>query len=314
MTDLNAYAYFAAVVEHGGFAAASRVLGIPKSRLSRHVALLEARLGVRLLQRSTRRFALTDTGAALLPHCRALVAEARAAESLAASRTVEPLGRVQLSCPPALLGHAAQAMLDTFLHRWPGVQLRVTATNRNVDVWEYGVDIALRVRPQDAALPAEEIVRPLALSPHLLVAAPAVLQHRSPPLHPRDLGDFPALGLGNSPEAHRWSLRDATGEPQEVLVTPRLVVDDMQPLLQAALDGLGCAVLPRLFVHEALQQGTLVQVLPGWHAPTGVIQAAYASRQGMRPAVRELLDHLAQGFRELARQGRCLLPPEAQPV
>ena len=119
---------------------------------------------------------------------------------------------------------------------------------------------------------------------------------------------------GNSPEAHRWSLRDATGEPQEVLVTPRLVVDDMQPLLQAALDGLGCAVLPRLFVHEAIRQGTLVQVLPGWHAPTGVIQAAYASRQGMRPAVRELLDHLAQGFRELARQGRCLLPPEAQPV
>ena len=171
LTDLNDLAYFAAVAEHGGFAAAERAIGVPKSKLSRRVAQLEARLGTRLIQRTTRRFALTDTGLAVLEHARAMLAEAQAAEALVAADAATPRGTVRLSCPPALLQSAVAPMLARYLNAWPQVRLQVHATNANVDVWEGRVDLALRVRPPGGPLPREETVRPLALSPHVLVAS-----------------------------------------------------------------------------------------------------------------------------------------------
>ena len=181
MQDLNDLAYFAAVADHGGFAPAGRALGIPKSKLSRRVALLEERLGMRLLQRTTRRFVVTETGAAYLRHCHAMLAEAQAAEALIAEQSAEPRGSVRLSCPPALMHAAVGDMLARVLNAWPKIQLHVQATNRAVDVWEGGVDFTLRVRSPHAPLPAEETVKPLATSPHLLVAAPALLANAAPP-------------------------------------------------------------------------------------------------------------------------------------
>ena len=134
MQDLNDLAYFAAVADHGGFAPASRALGVPKSKLSRRVALLEERLGVRLLHRTTRRFAITETGEAFLRHCHAMLAEAEAAEALIAEQSGSPRGVVHLSCPPALLHAAVGDMLARVLNAWPQIQLRVQATNRPVDV------------------------------------------------------------------------------------------------------------------------------------------------------------------------------------
>ena len=157
MDDLNDLAYFAHVAEHGGFAAAERATGIPKSKLSRRIAALEATLGVRLIQRTTRRFALTDIGQRMLQHARAMLAEAAAAQALATEQTAAPRGTVRLSCPPALLQHGVGEMLARFLNAWPLVTLRVQASNRNVDVWQDGVDLALRVRAPGAALPQERI-------------------------------------------------------------------------------------------------------------------------------------------------------------
>ena len=306
MQDLNDLALFAAVADHGGFAAASRALDVPKSRLSRRVAALEARLGVRLLQRTTRRFAVTDIGEAFLRHCRAILVEAEAAEALAVEQAVAPRGTVHLSCPPALLQYAVDELLVRFLNAWPQVRIRVQATNRNVDVWQDGVDLALRVRAPGAALPQDEVVRPLALSPHVLVAAPALLTSAAPPATPADLAQLPTLDLGNSPDEGRWRLSGPGGAQAEVPLAPRLVADDMGALLCAALAGVGCAALPRLLAHEPLARGALQEVLPGWAPPPGLVQAAFASRQGMRPAVRQLLDALAAGFDALVREGRCL--------
>ena len=306
MDDLNDLAYFAHVAEHGGFAAAERATGIPKSKLSRRIAALEATLGVRLIQRTTRRFALTDIGQRTLQHARAMLAEAASVQALAGEQTAAPRGTVRLSCPPALLQLGVGDMLARFLNAWPLVTLRVQASNRNVDVWQDGVDLALRVRAPGAALPQDEVVRPLALSPHVLVAAPALLTSAAPPATPAELARLPTLGLGNSPEEARWLLAGPEGARAEVALQPRLVADDMGALLCAALAGVGCAALPRLLAHEPLARGALQEVLPGWAPPPGLVQAAFASRQGMRPAVRQLLDALAAGFDALVREGRCL--------
>lgn len=309
MDDLNDLAYFAHVAEHGGFAAAERATGIPKSKLSRRVAELEARLGVRLIQRTTRRFALTEMGQRTLQHARAMLAEAASVHALASEQTAAPRGTVRLSCPPALLQQGVGDMLAHFLNAWSLVKLQVQATNRNVDVWQDGVDLALRVRAPDAALPQDEVVKPLALSPHVLVAAPALLTSAAPPATPADLAGLPTLGLGNSPDAHVWRLRGPGGAEVELPLDPRLVANDMGALLCAAVAGVGCAALPRLLAQGPLARGELLELLPGWAPPPGLVQAAFASRQGMRPAVRQLLDALAAGFGQLIDEGRCLPVP-----
>ncbi len=303
-------ASFAHVVEHGGFTAAERATGVPKSRLSRHLAQLEASMGVRLIQRSTRRFAVTDIGRQVLTHARAMLQEAEAAHTLTEEHSGAPRGIVRLACPPALLGAAVAPLLVAFLNAWPQVQLRVQASNRNIDVWNDGVDLALRVRTAGAELPLEEIMRPLALSPHLLVAAPRLLATVSPHVTPGDLARLPTLGLGNSPEEQRWVLLGPAGARAEHPHTPRLIADDTTMLLDAALAGVGCAVLPRMLAHDALASGTLQEVLPGWAPPPGMVQAVYASREGMRPAVRKLIDSLAEGFKSLIAHGRCVEAPQ----
>ncbi len=311
MQDLNDLAYFAFVAEHGGFAAAERATGIPKSKLSRRVTELEAQLGVRLIQRSTRRFAITEIGQRTLLHARAMLAEAQAAQAFSAEQTSSPRGTVRLSCPPALLQHAVADMLAQFLRAWPEVSVHVESTNRNVDLWHDGIDLALRVRfpAADGSLPsqhADEIVKPLAQSPHVLVAAPLLLTNAAPPATPADLARLPTLGLGNSADETRWTLINQTGARTEVHHRPRLVADDMGTLLCAALAGVGCAALPRLLVHQALADRQLLELLPGWVPPAGTIQAAFASRRGMRPAVRTLLDFLAEEFARLVQEKRCL--------
>lgn len=309
MQDLNDLVYFAAVADHGGFAAASRALGVPKSKLSRRVAQLEQRLGVRLLHRTTRRFAVTEVGAQYLRHCQAMLSEAQEAEAVIAAQSTAPSGIVHLSCPPTLLHDAVGPILTRFLNAWPQVSLYVQASNRSVDVWHDGVDFALRVRGADAVLPADEIVKVLALSPHILVCAPSLLANAAPPSGPQDLTRLPTLGLGNAPEQSTWTLLGPAGERVEVAHYPRLVVDDMTALLCATLAGVGVAVLPLLTAHDAVQRGDLQPLLPDWAPPGGQVQAAFASRRGMRPAVRKVLDALAMGFAELAAEGRCLSAP-----
>lgn len=306
--DLNDLAYFAHVAGHGGFAAAERATGIPKSKLSRRVAALEERLGVRLIQRTTRRFAITDMGQRTLQHARAMLAEAAAAQALAREHSGAPRGAVRLSCPPALLHHAVGPMLARFLNAWPQVSVQVQASNQNIDVWQDGIDLALRVRAPGVPLPREETLRPLALSPHVLVAAPALLANAAPPATPQDLARLPSVALGNSPEESQWLLTSPDGRHAALPLAPRLVVNDAEALLCAALAGVGCAALPRLLAHDALARGDLQEVLPGWAPPAGQVQAAYATRRGMRPAVRMLLDALSAGFEELIRGGRCLQP------
>ena len=295
LPDLNDLYYFAVVVEHGGFAPAGRALGIPKSKLSRRIALLESRLGAQLLLRSTRSFAVTEVGKRYHAHCRAMLTEAEAAEESVAITQAEPCGLVRMSCPVALLASRVGQMLAAFMQQFPRVQLQVDETNRRVDVVAEGLDVAIRVRPpplQDSEL----VLRTLTERTQCLVAAPALLAQCGTPAGPMDLSHWPSLDMGLSQEAHRWRLLGPDGGQAEVRHSPRFVTQSMLALREAAVQGVGVVQLPSMLVRDELRSGALVEVLPDWASRSEVIHAVYASRRGQLPAVRALLDHLAQAF------------------
>lgn len=301
MRDLNDLMYFAAVVEHGGFTAASRVLGLPKSTLSRRVSGLETRLDVRLLQRSTRRLAVTEIGQQFYAHCKAMMAEADTAESVVASTHAEPCGSLNIVCPVALLHMQVADMVASFALRYPLVKLHVSAMNRAVDLIGEGVDIALRVRP--LPLPDTDLVmRKLGESAQWLVASPELMRRLGQPRNPQDLANWPSLGNGNMSDIHSWSWTrpDEADRPAGEAVTlqhwPRLSTTDMHTLRCAAIAGVGVVQLPAAFVQNELTAGTLVQVLPAWQLPPQVIHAIFASRRGLAASVRAFLDHLVAGF------------------
>lgn len=295
LPDLNDMAYFAKVVEHGGFSAAARVLGVQTSLLSRRLSALEARLGVRLLQRSTRRIALTDVGQTYLQHCKALIAEAQAAEATVEATRETPRGLVRMSCPPGLLENGVGQVVARYLADWPEVRLQVEATNRRVDVIEEGFDVALRVRRpplEDSGL----VVRTLTTGRAVLVGSPELLRRCGRPAGPDDLARMPSMGFGWVAGRHSWSLVAPDGSTYVHAHTPRLTVDDFSTLRQAALDGVGIVSLPDYIVRDALDTGQLEQVLPECTLGEGIAHAVFPTRRGLSPAVRLLIDALVDGF------------------
>ncbi|MDN0075672.1 LysR family transcriptional regulator [Crenobacter sp. SG2303] len=296
--DLNDLYYFAQVVDHRGFAPAGRALGIPKSKLSRRIALLEEQLGVRLLQRSTRRFSVTDVGQHYYAHCKAMLVEAEAAQQAIELMRTEPCGVVRLACPVAMLHSRVGAMLADFLSEHPAVTLHLEATNRRVDVIDEGFDLAIRVRVpplEDSGL----VMKLLGERSWCLVASPALLARHGTPTVPADLHALPSLDLGPAQPEHLWQLDGPDGASATLRHRPRLVTDDMLTLRQAALAGNGVVTLPTMMVDDALTNGSLVRLLPHWHPKGGVIHAVFPSRRGLLPGVRALLDYLADRFAEL---------------
>ncbi|RYF72445.1 MAG: LysR family transcriptional regulator [Comamonadaceae bacterium] len=289
--DLNDYAYFAEVVAHGGFAAAGRALREPKSKLSRRIAGLEERLGLRLIERSTRRFRVTDTGEAFYERCRAILAEAEQAEALVVQAQAEPHGRIRFSCPTGMLGPVT-GMLSSFLIRFPKVRLQLVATDRAVDLIEERIDLALRVRgsfTSDAAL----TMRSLGISTRILVASPQVA---SQVVGIEQLAALPVLATDDAADDLEWHLEADDGRKHVVRVQPRMGCEDMATVRDAAIDGLGIAILPDHVCREALHAGRLVRVLPAWHGLHGIVHLVFTTRRGLPPAVRALIDHLAAGF------------------
>jgi len=298
MQDLNDLYYFVQVVDHGGFAPAGRALGIPKSKLSRRLALLEERLGVRLLLRSTRHFSVTDIGQTFYSHCRAMLVEAEAAEEAIEVTRAEPCGIVRVSCPVALLTARVAAMIAAFMIEYPQVVVHLEAVDRPVDVLGEGIDLALRVRRPP--LPDTELaLRVLGKSGQSLVAAPALLERYGTPEVPADLPTLPTLDLGVPQAEHVWHLFGPHGAQARIHHQPRLVTRGMAMLRTAALAGVGVVQLPLMMVGGPLARGELVQVLPEWAPPSGIIHAVFAARRGLLPAVRTLIDFLAVRFREV---------------
>lgn len=290
---LDDFYYFAKVVEHGGYAKAGRVLEIPKSRLSRHVAALESRLGVRLVNRSTRRFVVTEVGQEVRRHALAMLAEADAALEAVEFARAEPRGIVKASCPVALAQSPMAQFLPEFLARYPKIRVALYATNRRVDVLNEGVDVALRVR----TTPTGEdglVMRTLGQSCHVLVASSEYLNQRGRPERPQDIPQHATLSFEPEIDRQSWQLLDSNGVTATIEHTPRLVCHDFPVLRQAVLAGVGMALLPESVVRADIESGRLERVLPAWTFPLGVVHAVFPTRRGLLPSVRAFIDFLAE--------------------
>lgn len=290
--NLNDYVYFAEVVGHGGFAAAGRALREPKSKLSRRVSGLEARLGVRLIERSSRHFRVTEVGQAFYARCRAMLAEAEQAAAVVAKAQAEPQGRVAFSCPTGLI-EVISAMLPPFLVRYPKVRLQLVATDRAVDLIEERIDLALRVRValiSDAAL----TMRTLGSSSRILVGSPQMASRIGGSI--AALADHPTLGTSNEAGETEWLLEGKEDETYRLRHEPRLTCSDFAAVRQAAIADLGIALLPDHVCTQALAAGQLVHLLPEWRAQKGIVHLVFTTRRGLPPAVRAFIDHLAAQF------------------
>lgn len=298
MQDLNDLYYFVKSVDHGGFAQAGRALGIPKSKLSRRIALLEEQLGIRLIQRTTRRFVVTDIGRSYYEHCRAMLVEAEAAQQVVDASRAEPRGFIRMTCPISLLHVHVSRMLAGFMAQYPLITLHLEATNRPVDVVGEGIDVAIRVRPpplEDSDL----VIRVLADRGQCLVASPALIQSHGLPVSPSELNGLPSLGLGTVHKTFNWSLYGPNNAQAVVHHVPRFVTTDMLALRDAALMGVGVVQLPLLMVCDQLADGSLVRVVPEWAPRREIIHAVFPSRRGLLPSVRALVDYLATEFADI---------------
>ena len=293
MQPLEGFYYFTQVVDHGGFARAARALGIPRSRLSRHVMALEAELSARLLHRSTRRFAVTEVGQEVYRHASAMLAQADAALEAVEFARAEPRGVLRASCPVGLAQAALAPILPHFLERHPAIRLELHVSNRRVDVLSEGFDVALRVR----AHPSGEdglVMRAFRHLDEFLVASPAYLERAGVPSEPAQLATRATLDYAGEVDRGPWELVGPQAQRARVENKARVVCHDFMVLRTAVLAGLGIARLPESVVREELRRGALVRVLPQWNSPQGIAHIVFPSRRGLLPAARAFIDFLAE--------------------
>ena len=295
MQDLNDMLFFAEVVERGGFAAAGRALGVPKSRLSRRVSELESQLGVRLLQRTTRRLSLTGVGEAYLRHCQAVRESAQAALDAVAQVQTEPRGSLRVTCPVTLAQTVLAELMPAFLQRYPQVRVELQVSNRVVNLVEEGVDVALRVR---ASLEesGSMVVKRLDVARQVLVASPELLIRQGTPATLEDLARMDSIAMSAPDGKAVWQLSGPHGAQQQVQHSPRYVADDLLTLKFAALAGTGICWLPDYMCHDEIRDRRLVRVLPDWAPTPGIVHAVFPSRRGLAPAVRHFLDFLGESM------------------
>ncbi len=305
MRDLNDLYYFVQVVDHHGFAPAARALGMQKSKLSRRIAALEEQLGTRLIQRSSRKFSVTEIGLAYYQHCLAMLVEAEAAQALIDGARSEPCGTIRVACAPGLLTYQMSGLIVRFMALYPELEVQLHSTSRRVDVIGEGFDLAIRVREP----PLEQtdlVMRKLDESVHRLVASPDLIARMGRPTGPADLANWPSLDFGPAHRDHVWALHHTQGMTASVRHTPRLVTDDLHMLHEGAVHGLGVALLPTVAVARDLDAGKLVDLLPDWRPKKWIVHAVFPSRRGLLPSVRMLLDYLVAGCAEQQAHGERL--------
>lgn len=310
MLDLNDLYYFAAVVRHSGFAAAGRALDVPKSNLSRRITRLEQQLGVRLLERSTRKLAVTEIGQEFYAHCQQMIAQAEAAEEATQRLRGEPHGMVRVSCPAGLAPQVS-AILPWFLQQHPKVKVQLVITNRRVDLIEEKLDIALRARRRDDFDP-NLITKVLGFNRAVLLAAPALLAQYPGLATPADLQRLPTLGMMENSPKDTWLLRGPDEQHVSFDHEPRLSCTDFPMLIAAACAGVGVGLLPETMCLAETRSGRLVRVLPEWYTDTTVLHLVFTSRRGLLPAVRLLVDFFADQLPKVFADPAVRVTPELQ--
>lgn len=283
---------FTAVVDAGSFVRAADALDTSKAAVSRHVAELEQRLGVRLLHRTTRKLSLTDDGQAFYNRCSDILALVAEAESELKSRSGEASGLVRISVPVTLGILYLAPLWGVFLNRHPKVTLDVVLSDRVVDLVEEGYDIAIRIsRSPHPTL----IGRRLATTRMVLCASPQYLKRQGTPKRPEDLARHDVISYSYWSSRDEWQF-DGPDGPASVKTHPRIHANSGDTCRAAALQHQGIILQPSFLVHEDLRSGRLKEILPDYKSPDLGIYALYTSRKQMPLKLRHLLDFLATSF------------------
>jgi len=292
MLDLNDFFYFVQIVDRGGFTAASRSLGVPKSTLSHRIRALEASLGVRLINRTSRRFSTTDVGNEFYRHAVSMLAQADAAENAVRRRLAEPSGTIRFTTAVATAQFAMKDILPEFIRRFPKVKVVQHATDGYVDIVGENYDLAIRAHTDP--LPDSTLVqRTLAPAPWFLFAGPSYLDRAGTPQSPKELAHHSALFMMRRGVAPQWQMRHPTKREVVVPLEPRLSSDDMVVLKQSACVGLGIVALPGYVCRDDVQAGELRRVLADWTAGDSTLTALVPFRRGMLPSVRAFVDFIS---------------------
>jgi len=289
MLNLNDLLMFAVAVEYGGFAAAARQLGVPKSTISKRVAVLESALDARLIHRTSRSFTLTEVGRDFYEHARAARIETEAAEDVVRRRVAEPSGTVRITASVPTTQSLLSRLLPEIAQLYPKLHIDLDVTDRFVDVVQEGYDIALR--SHFAPLPDSGLVqRTLQVEPFILIAAPGYLAACGEPQQPSDLARHDGLLVAS--QTREWTLTDRAGISVRVSPQPRMTANESTALLAAAVAGLGITYLPERLCREALTAGALQRVLPDWNAGRVTTTIVMPHRRGLLPGVRAVVDYL----------------------
>ncbi|RKG33986.1 LysR substrate-binding domain-containing protein [Acinetobacter tianfuensis] len=295
LSDLDDFYCFAQVVEHGGFSAAERATDIPKSKLSRRVYNLEERLGVRLIQRSSRHFAVTDIGMNIYRHAQVMMNAAQAAHDLVDHLSTTPRGVIKISAPVTIAKNELANILPKFLKMYPEIRVQMLITNRRVDIINEGFDIALRVRDSLDDDPNLVIRKFEKIEQHLF-ASQAYLNEFGNLKHPEELPKHKILSMADEHLDQHMVLHDEQNRQIKLRINPVVLGSELTMLADLASQDCGIALLPDSIVKDQLDSGKLVHVLPNWTAPHGIFHAVYPSRRGLLPAVRIMIDYLVENL------------------
>lgn len=292
MDQLQAMRLFVRVADQGSFSTAAQQLGLARSVVTRRISALEARLGVKLMARSTRRLSLTSAGSAYLEKCRDILARVEAAETGLDAERQQPRGLIRISLPVSFGQRHLAPVLLQFSRQYPEISLNMEFTDRRSHLIEEGIDVAIRITEH---LGPREVARRLGCAQRVIVASPDYLQRRGEPRHPASLAEHECLAYTLASSAS-WSFM-VDGEPLSVPVHGRIQANSGSVLLQAAIDGLGIACQPRFLAEEALASGSLRAILTDYPLSDIGLYAVLPDNRHIPFKVRALIDFLSERLR-----------------
>ena len=286
---------FAAVVDGGSFVQASDALGMSKPAVSRHVADLEQRLGVRLLQRTTRKLSLTEEGRLFYGRCKTVLADVEVAEEEITAKSIAVKGLIKVNVPVSFGLLELAPLWPDFMTQYPDVELDITLADRIVDLVEEGYDLAVRI----ARLPNSSLVsRKLASTRMVLCASPGYLRQHGKPKHPSELAAHPVLAYSLLATGDQWDFEGPEGKVT-VTVKPIMRTNSGDTCIAAARKGKGVILQPSFMVNADLLSGALVELMPSYRSIEFGIFAIYPTRQYVAPKVRALIDFLSKALKNM---------------
>ncbi|NEQ50875.1 MAG: LysR family transcriptional regulator [Leptolyngbya sp. SIO3F4] len=285
---------FVQVVEAGGFAAAARDMGMSRSAVNKLVITLETELGVRLLQRSTRKVTPTATGTAFYERCLGILADLEEAELAVSQAQAEPIGALRINAPMTFGTMHLSPVLADFMAQYPGVQIQLTLEDRFIDPLAEGFDLTLRITAEQKTSP-QLVVHELAQLPCLLGASPSYLEHHGIPKSANELNNHSCLAYGELSSRHEWILEGADGE-RKVTVNGSMCSNNGEVLRDAAIRGLGIVLLPRFIIQKSLEQQQLKEIILEYQPRTLSLCVVYPTNRHLSTKVRLLTDFLQKHF------------------